>query len=61
MRTVKALPQAAQASALNETTDQLQVFATPHGWPGPNELLICSATADAAVQRRLPELEGPTE
>jgi len=44
MQMLKALPPAGQASAWDEMTEQLQVFSTPQGWAGPNELLICSAT-----------------
>ena len=47
MQMLKALPSAAQAAAWDEMTEQLQVFSTPGGWAGPNELLICSATASA--------------
>ncbi|MBK7060317.1 MAG: class I SAM-dependent methyltransferase [Rubrivivax sp.] len=45
MQMLKALPAAAQAAAWDEMRAQLQVFSTPQGWAGPNELLICSATA----------------
>ena len=47
MQMLKALTPAAQAAAWDEMTEQLQVFSTPQGWVGPNELLICSATAGA--------------
>ncbi len=47
MQMLKALPPAAQAAAWDEMTQQLQVFSTSGGWAGPNELLLCSATADA--------------
>ena len=47
MQLLKALPPAAQAAAWDEMTEQLQVFSTAQGWVGPNELLLCSATASA--------------
>jgi SAM-dependent methyltransferase len=47
LQMLKTLPLAAQAAAWDEMTEQLQVFSTPQGWAGPNELLICSATAGA--------------
>ena len=47
MQMLKALTPAAQAAAWDEMSEQLQVFSTPHGWAGPNELLICSASAGA--------------
>lgn len=37
-------PTATQA-AWHDLTEQLQVFSTPHGWVGPNELLSCVAVA----------------
>jgi hypothetical protein len=39
------LPNAAQQSAWRDMRDQLQQFTRDSGWMGPNELLICSATA----------------
>ena len=47
MQMLKPLPPAAQAAAWDEMTEQLQAFSTAQGWVGPNELLICSATASA--------------
>ena len=35
----------AKQAAWHDLTDQLQVFSTPHGWVGPNELLSCVAVA----------------
>jgi ubiquinone/menaquinone biosynthesis C-methylase UbiE len=45
MEILAALPPAAQRDAWDDMTEQLSVFATPTGWVGPNELLVCSATA----------------
>ena len=39
------LPVAAQQDAWRDITEQLQVFTTPLGWVGPNELLQCVAVA----------------
>ena len=39
------LAPAGQAAAWDEMVEQLAVFATPEGWVGPNELLLCSASA----------------
>ena len=39
------LAPAGQAAASDEMVEQLEVFATPEGWVGPNELLLCSASA----------------
>jgi len=45
MQMLAPLPAAAQRDAWNEMRVQLNVFATPDGWVGPNELLLCSASA----------------
>ena len=37
----------AQAAAWDDMTQQLDQFSSPDGWVGPNELLLCSATARA--------------
>ena len=39
------LAPAGQVAAWDEMVEQLAVFATPEGWVGPNELLLCSASA----------------
>ena len=39
---LKPLPAAARESAWQDITEQLRSFATPHGWVGPNELLLCA-------------------
>ena len=39
------LSDAAQQVAWNDMTQQLQVFDTPKGWKGPNQLLRCVAVA----------------
>lgn len=39
------LSDAAQQAAWDDMTEQLQVFATPKGWIGPNQLLRCIAVA----------------
>ena len=49
MQLLKALPPAAQAAAWDDMTAQLQAFSTLEGWAGPNELLLCSATAGAGA------------
>ncbi len=45
MEILATLPPAAQRDAWDDMTEQLDVFATPTGWVGPNELLLCGATA----------------
>ena len=45
MQMLAPLPAAAQRDAWEEMRAQLNVFATPDGWVGPNELLLCSASA----------------
>jgi SAM-dependent methyltransferase len=47
MEILASLPLAAQRAAWDDMTEQLSVFATPAGWVGPNELLLCGATAPA--------------
>ncbi len=44
---LKPLPAAARAAAWQEITEQLRRFTTPHGWVGPNELLLASARRPA--------------
>ena len=39
------LSPAAQAAAWDDIALQLEQFSTPEGWVGPNELLLCTATA----------------
>ena len=39
------LSSAAKQLAWSDITEQLEVFSTPSGWVGPNELLQCAATA----------------
>lgn len=45
MQLLAPLSAAAQQAAWDDMTEQLTVFATPTGWVGPNELLLCGATA----------------
>lgn len=45
MALLAPLPPAAQRAAWDDMSDQLKVFDTPAGWVGPNELLLCAATA----------------
>jgi SAM-dependent methyltransferase len=45
MEILASLPPAAQRAAWDDMAEQLNVFATPTGWVGPNELLLCGATA----------------
>ncbi len=42
-----SLPEVAQRAAWNEMIERLEVFSTPAGWVGPNELLLCSAEVPA--------------
>ena len=44
MEILAPLSAGAQADAWDDMTAQLNVFATPTGWQGPNELLLCVAT-----------------
>lgn len=44
---LSGLSPAAQGSAWDDMAEQLEVFATPSGWVGPNELLLCSASVPA--------------
>ncbi len=39
------LSAAAKQNAWNDMTEQLQIFNTPSGWTGPNELLRCVAVS----------------
>jgi ubiquinone/menaquinone biosynthesis C-methylase UbiE len=39
------LPTSTQENAWRDMTEQLRVFSSKSGWDGPNELLLCSATA----------------
>ena len=43
MQLLAPLPEHAQRAAWDDMVEQLTVFATPTGWVGPNELLLCSA------------------
>jgi SAM-dependent methyltransferase len=45
MEVIAALSKESQDDAWREMADHLKVFTTPDGWAGPNELLLCSATA----------------
>lgn len=45
MEILAALPAQTQADAWDDMATQLNVFTTPTGWVGPNELLLCAATA----------------
>ena len=45
MQMLAPLPAAAQRDAWNEMRTKLNVFTTPDGWVGPNELLLCNASA----------------
>ena len=45
MEILAPLPAAAQGAAWADMAEQLKVFNTPTGWVGPNELLLCAATA----------------
>jgi SAM-dependent methyltransferase len=45
MEILASLPPAAQRAAWDDMAEQLNVFASPTGWVGPNELLLCGATA----------------
>jgi len=44
---LSGLAPAAQSAAWDDMAEQLEVFATPSGWVGPNELLLCSASVPA--------------
>ncbi len=41
---LRPLTAARQADAWHDIARQLDVFSTAHGWVGPNELLLCSAS-----------------
>lgn len=43
-----ALPGPAKRSAWDDMAAQLARFDTPHGWQGPNELLLCAAARPPA-------------
>lgn len=45
MELLASLPAPAQAAAWDDMVSRLEVFTTPAGWVGPNELLLCGATA----------------
>lgn len=45
MEILAPLPRANQRAAWDDMAEQLNVFATPTGWVGPNELLLFAATA----------------
>ena len=44
MELLAPLPHSDQMNAWSDMEKQLQVFNTPVGWEGPNELLLCAAT-----------------
>ena len=44
---LSALSSPAQTTAWDDMVQQLDHFSTREGWVGPNELLLCSATARA--------------
>lgn len=46
MEILAPLPENAREAAWNSMTHQLEVYSTDTGWVGPNELLLCSGTAD---------------
>lgn len=46
---LKSLDPQAREEAWTDITRQLQQFATPRGWQGPNELLLCSAANPRAA------------
>jgi len=45
MEILAPLPAAAQRAAWDDMAAQLNVFDTPGGWVGPNELLLCAAAS----------------
>lgn len=45
MEILAPLPAAAQRAAWDDMAEQLNRFATPTGWVGPNELLLCAAAS----------------
>jgi SAM-dependent methyltransferase len=45
------LPDSAQQNAWADMTEQFRVFSSKSGWHGPNELLLCSASAPGSVFR----------
>jgi SAM-dependent methyltransferase len=45
MEILAPLAAPAQRAAWDDMAEQLKVFDTPKGWVGPNELLLCAATA----------------
>ncbi len=45
MEILASLPSDAQRDAWDDMTERLNVFTTPTAWVGPNELLLCGATA----------------
>jgi hypothetical protein len=48
MEILAPLSEPAQMAAWDDMGEQLNVFATPAGWVGPNELLLCSARVQGA-------------
>jgi ubiquinone/menaquinone biosynthesis C-methylase UbiE len=44
MEILAPLPAAVQRAAWDDMAEQLNVFSTPTGWVGPNELLLCAAS-----------------
>ncbi|MDO8448825.1 MAG: class I SAM-dependent methyltransferase [Rhodoferax sp.] len=47
MAILASLPLQAQKDAWDDMVQRLNVFTTPAGWVGPNELLLCAAVAPA--------------
>lgn len=45
MEILASLPAPAQTAAWDDMASRLEVFTTPAGWTGANELLLCGATA----------------
>lgn len=48
MEILAPLSEPAQMAAWDDMGEQLNAFATPAGWIGPNELLLCSARVQGA-------------
>jgi SAM-dependent methyltransferase len=51
MQLLAPLSETAQRAAWDDMVEQLTVFATPSGWVGPNELLLCSAVAPPSISQ----------
>lgn len=48
MEILASLSAPAQTAAWDDMASRLEAFTTPAGWVGPNELLLCGATAPGA-------------